>query len=1000
MDVSAAKIAERIFSLKLKTIQQPAVDLKTLLSCYDSHIDYYNSFVSLILEEVRSTTASAIDTNNRTFNLSIIKRPCSQRGSTWMMEMSGYIPSDFESTPSMNVLLLTFNKKKASKDGQFFVLSHSKGYQNLVQSKVEIEFSTMGSDLRIGDECFDCGATWEAKYLTSIVTFQRMYTVCTEKKPIVDCIARVCNPLKDPPPMRRLPEQVFQLLSSLDLHTSHLNDSQTQAIRKFLSLTENTITLLQGPPGTGKTTTITTLVRLLARLLRKRVLVCAPSNKAVLVLAERLYRDCPDVSMVFVGVEGKVSDVLLPVALHSFGPQLVVLCTRAILAFETWLQTQVALEEGSNKVEKREESVDDLAAQLEGLLAITDTATANTTAVLPTPPMSLQTRATITQHLQTILGDLYTLNTRLQAFPCLMGLSEPHIVPLIKCFRTMQTFHEEHSHRMSVLKFHQKNHRLWEKVCHAQETFCREVREVVDVDKGVLAEAQVIFCTLSVAGRRQLIEGVGRGTVDVLVVDEAGQSVEAETLIPLQHFPKQVLLVGDTKQLPATVTSRQAKDCAFHRSMMERLEDVVKRAQQPVTRDQQEAVAPATQGSILCLQLTTQYRMHPSICAWPSARYYDNALVTAKHISASEEPGLAQALAFYDIVSGRESAGADSLSTSRANVQEAQYALQIVQSLVATATTVTKIGIITFYAAQVALLQRMLNTLVRPSNVTVVVNTVDGFQGDECDVILLSFVCSNTQGNIGFLQDCRRLNVAITRAKQQLIMLGHVKTLLAVESDVKALIDYLQTQNRVFNEAQLESFLVNDTVLLASSPNTLSSVPSANDHHACNSTAAVIEEHNEASHLITTTIISDDLTQFAVQDNEEENATTKFLVSEDNDHDNEVVSLLDSDNDNATDSIERIMDKDKNDVDDGAIDDLLQDLDALKIDTIHRKENELDTQSHDNSTGVSNNVSKSEETEETNNKLKPQPVQHEPQEVAEVVVVETARYNLRSRNKK
>jgi senataxin len=137
----------------------------------------------------------------------------------------------------------------------------------------------------------------------------------------------------------------------------------------------------------------------------------------------------------------------------------------------------------------------------------------------------------------------------------------------------------------------------------------------LDWDEIFLSKADVIFATLSVCGRPNMSK---IGCIDVLIVDEAGQSVEAEALIAIQHHPKRVILVGDTKQLPATVSSSIAKEKGYNRSLMERFE-----------------LQPSNSGRIL--MLTEQFRMDQNICSWPSQQYYAGRLLTALQVPKNRE---------------------------------------------------------------------------------------------------------------------------------------------------------------------------------------------------------------------------------------------------------------------------------------------------------------------------------------------------------------------------
>jgi senataxin len=283
-------------------------------------------------------------------------------------------------------------------------------------------------------------------------------------------------------------------------------------------------------------------------------------------------------------------------------------------------------------------------------------------------------------------------------------------------------------------------------------------------------------------------------------VDEAGQATEAKTIISIQKNPDKVVLVGDVRQLPATVISQEAEEANFGLSMMDRL----------------------TQCGWPSVMLDTQYRMHPGICAWPSDTFYEGELRTPAAIAARTLQAAAHSAilqrprAFYNINSQEKSRG-----TSFQNITEARTVVKLVQHILKAdsnarqaasqagaaageAAPIRTIGIITFYAPQVELITQSFGGRL-PRGVRV--SSVDGFQGAECDVIILSCVRNNKQGNIGFLQDPRRLNVAVTRPKHCLIVVGHATTLCKRESHLKQMITDMRTHNQVFSEKSLQNIL-------------------------------------------------------------------------------------------------------------------------------------------------------------------------------------------------
>jgi len=267
--------------------------------------------------------------------------------------------------------------------------------------------------------------------------------------------------------------------------------------------------------------------------------------------------------------------------------------------------------------------------------------------------------------------------------------------------------------------------------------------------------AQVICSTCSGAAQ-PLIEGID---FKAIVVDEATQATEPSTLIPcMKANPESaIVLVGDHCQLPPTVLSKEACDQGFGISFFERL---VSRGMKP-------------------LLLDVQYRMHPAIAVFPSLQFYDSMLRSGVPGSLRPAP---KALSWRDRrvpisvipVQGQEFAE----GTSFVNSVEAQMVKQLCCHVLSSSDELAahNIGIISPYAAQVRRIKRELGHGSAAAR-NVEVNSVDGFQGREKELIIVSTVRANAAGNIGFLSDPRRLNVAITRAKRGLVVLGDLKTL-------------------------------------------------------------------------------------------------------------------------------------------------------------------------------------------------------------------------------
>jgi hypothetical protein len=284
-----------------------------------------------------------------------------------------------------------------------------------------------------------------------------------------------------------------------------------------------------------------------------------------------------------------------------------------------------------------------------------------------------------------------------------------------------------------------------------------------------LNEAQIVFSTLSGAGMR-ILNDLERG-FDRCIVDEAGQCVELSVLIPLRLRVRSCILVGDPRQLPATCFLNGPVAKLYERSLFERFEQ----AGYPVQ------------------MLRTQYRMHPQICKFPSQHFYDDKLINAASVSGSSHTAFFHQNSrfapylFWDLEGMESRQGGSSLSNSI----EAQFIANQVASLLRVvpperrSDLVQQIGVITPYSQQrVELMRALANKLPADLLKLMDVATVDSFQGREKDVIIISCVRaltkegeSDNSGSIGFVADRRRLNVAITRARLALWVVGDSRAL-------------------------------------------------------------------------------------------------------------------------------------------------------------------------------------------------------------------------------
>ena len=280
----------------------------------------------------------------------------------------------------------------------------------------------------------------------------------------------------------------------------------------------------------------------------------------------------------------------------------------------------------------------------------------------------------------------------------------------------------------------------------------KEVRRIESqMRDDILDRAQVLCCTCIGSGH-ELLDG--RRFSQVLI-DEATQATEPSTLVPIVRGARQIVLVGDHKQLSPTVISRRAEDGGLNKSLFERIMDM----------------------GITPFLLTKQYRMHPGISEFPNEMFYEGKLEDGVRESDRKAPAgilwpdWERPIAFLPIEGG-EVAGPD--GASKENRAEASWVAKLVEDLVnAGEIGQDQIGVITPYAAQV----RAIRDILPEALTDLEVKTVDGYQGREKEIIIFSCVRSNSEGNVGFLSDPRRLNVALTRAKRGLVVIGDPATL-------------------------------------------------------------------------------------------------------------------------------------------------------------------------------------------------------------------------------
>lgn len=291
----------------------------------------------------------------------------------------------------------------------------------------------------------------------------------------------------------------------------------------------------------------------------------------------------------------------------------------------------------------------------------------------------------------------------------------------------------------------------------------------------LLNQTQAICCTLVGASHPTL-----RGRkYQTAFIDEAGQALEPACWIPILRAQR-IIFAGDHQQLPPTIKSNEAAKQGLATTLFEK--GIHKHPSQ-------------------ASMLRVQYRMHEKIMEFSSRQFYNGQLQAHESVAAWRLRPYHAPVEFIDTAGIGYAEKQDPETLSRYNEEEAQALIRYVEALVEELSVESwleekiTMGIITPYRAQVDRLVALAEAspLLEPLHKLITINTVDAFQGQERDVVAISFVRSNDKSEVGFLGDIRRTNVAMTRARKKLIMMGDSAT-LAAHPFYAALMDFVQQE--------------------------------------------------------------------------------------------------------------------------------------------------------------------------------------------------------------
>ena len=297
--------------------------------------------------------------------------------------------------------------------------------------------------------------------------------------------------------------------------------------------------------------------------------------------------------------------------------------------------------------------------------------------------------------------------------------------------------------------------------------------KIGDIEKDIIENSDIVLSTLNNSADERLRDF----NFSYVLIDEAAQALEPDTILSIIHQAEMVVLIGDDKQLGPVIHSKSAAASGLSTSLFERLHTLYKDAP-------------------FITLLNEQYRMNEKLYEFPNKTFYDDKIFTKVQVLPDENipwPKKDFPSFFYN-VSGIE----EQENKSKYNKDEVLSVYKCVNKLMENKVKLKNIGVITFYSAQKQRFYEIFST--KENYQELKIDTVDGFQGMEMDYIIISTVRSNPDGKLGFLKSEKRLNVSLTRAKKGLIIIGNAKCLAKRRGIFRDLILYYYSKGLIVNQ--------------------------------------------------------------------------------------------------------------------------------------------------------------------------------------------------------
>ncbi|KAL2459870.1 uncharacterized protein Fot_54614 [Forsythia ovata] len=621
-------------------------------------------------------------------------------------------------------------------------------------------------------------------FLTNMTTYQRIWNALCMRKNLNIIETVLCK--------NDLDEEVCELcalqgdkqlnIKSEPTVLSNLNESQNEAIAASILRMQcdhkPSVQLIWGPPGTGKTRTLSFMLFSLFKM-SVRTLVCAPTNVAITDLASRVIKlmresfevgsekgfiTCPLGDILIFGNKDRLKfgsdieeifldyrvDRLVECFAYATGwknsiSSVIDFLEDCVSQHEIYVENELINAKESNNTEVQK-------SESRSLLEFARDRFSKTAL-----PLKKSLLTFFTHLARSFIGDqnfqyMVQLVSLLDSLEKLLFQDKLTSEDFENIFSRQQTVDSSQS-SVDVSPLLYTKTQCLSILRYLQGSLAKldlpSVMNKTSIPGFCFKNSSLIFCTASSSYK---LHSVDVEPLKLLVIDEAAQLKECESVIPLQ-LPglRHAILVGDEWQLPATVVSKLSDEAGFGRSLFARLSSL---------------------GHSKHL-LDMQYRMHPAISHFPNSNFYLNKILDAPSVKdkSYERSYLAGRMfgpySFINVLGGKEEM--DDFKHSRRNMVEVAVTVKIVQKLFKEwngSQEKLSIGVISPYAAQVVAIQDKLRlTVENHERFIVTVKSIEGFQGGEEDIIIISTVRSNNNGSSGFLSCPKRTMVALTRAR-------------------------------------------------------------------------------------------------------------------------------------------------------------------------------------------------------------------------------------------